>query len=103
YTFTPTNMTVMKGDYIGLATVGGGFKIAAGDQFGSDTYDFTGHAQDMNGATIRPTVTEASVQLLLQVDLAPPPPPPPPPTTTTKRPPTTKVKKPVTVELKKKK
>lgn len=97
HTFTPTGMSVMKGDFIGLATIGGDFQIAASVS-GSSTNDFTGHNQDMNGDSIKPTVVEANVELLVQVDLVPtpppgstsstgtPPPPPPPPPPPKKKP-----------------
>jgi hypothetical protein len=81
YTFNPTGMTVQQGDFIGIATIGGGFQFATGAA-GATTNDFTGHLQDLNGDTVRPTSVENNVELLLQVDLVPvssgggtPPPP----------------------------
>jgi hypothetical protein len=64
-------MMVKGGDYIGLATSGGNFAIAS-EANGSTTQDFSGHLQDMNGSVIKPTATEANVELLVQVDLVPP-------------------------------
>jgi hypothetical protein len=72
YPFKPENMYVQKGDFIGLATIGGGFEIA-GSVSGSATNDFSGHNEDMNGAVIPPSrvVVEKDVELLVQVDLKP--------------------------------
>jgi hypothetical protein len=74
YTFKPENMYLQQGDFIGLATLGGGFEIA-GSVSGSYTNDFTGHNEDMNGAVIPSSrvVIEKDTELLVQIDIKPTP------------------------------
>jgi hypothetical protein len=70
YSFEPTNFFVQKGDYIGLATVGGKFFVlvsAAGAQTGM----FQGHNQDMNGAEVTSNNTQTGEELNMRVTLQP--------------------------------
>lgn len=89
HTFSPENMTVQPGDFIGIATEGGGFVIGA-SAAGALTNDFEGHEKDMNGDEVSPTKVEENVELVTQTDIyvkeeakkeekkkeEPPPPPP---------------------------
>jgi hypothetical protein len=68
YVVEPINFQVHKGDYIGLATVGGKFKVlksAPGVQ--ADT--FVGDKQDMNGDKISATKKRSDQELNMRVTL----------------------------------
>jgi hypothetical protein len=68
HTFYPENMTAQPGDFIGIATEGGGFVIGA-NAAGAVTNDFEGHEKDMNGDEVRPTKVEENVELVTQIDI----------------------------------
>jgi len=70
YTYEPTNFFVQKGDFIGLASVGGRFNVlikAPGAQVGT----FVGHNKDMNGDEVSATKTHAGAELNMRVTLKP--------------------------------
>jgi hypothetical protein len=70
YTFEPTNFFVRKGDYVGLATVGGRFEVLVGDS-AVQTDAFVGHNKDMNGDQITSTKTQSGEELNMRVTLQP--------------------------------
>ncbi len=72
YTYEPTNFFVQKGDYIGLASVGGEFKVLVKDAT-AQTDVFVGHDQDMNGDKITQAKTQpqSGEQLNMRVTLKP--------------------------------
>lgn len=70
YKFTPTGMSVQRGDFLGMAQIGGSFLIGASAPAAS-TNDFTGAGRDMNGNRLRASTVEKGVALLLRVDLVP--------------------------------
>ncbi|TMK39862.1 MAG: hypothetical protein E6G56_09470 [Actinobacteria bacterium] len=51
YSFTPMNFFVKKGDYVGMAILGGAFKVFA-TVSGSSVGRFTGAGHDRNGARV---------------------------------------------------
>jgi hypothetical protein len=65
YSFEPTNFFVEKGDSVGMATLGGAFKVFASVP-GSSLARFTGAGSDRNGARIRGS-SISRTELLLRV------------------------------------
>jgi uncharacterized repeat protein (TIGR01451 family) len=70
YTFKPTHFLVEKGDFLGISTIGGDFRIARTLE-GATTNDFRSTSPINNGVTFGPTTTEASVELAVQAELVP--------------------------------
>jgi len=72
YSFEPTNFFVQKGDYIGLATVGGEFMVLVKDAAAS-TEAFEGNDQDMNGDKLGAAKTKSASgeELNMRVTLKP--------------------------------
>jgi hypothetical protein len=72
YTYEPTNFFVQKGDFIGLASVGGEFDVLV-KRPAAQTDVFVGHDQDMNGDKIPPAKTQpqAGEELNMRVTLKP--------------------------------
>lgn len=77
YTFMPTNFFVLKGDYVGLATVGGNFNVLV-SATGATTDMFQGHNQDMNGSQFTSNNTQSGEELNIEMTLQPGAQPPPP-------------------------
>jgi hypothetical protein len=70
YSFEPTNFFVEAGDYVGLATVGGEFRLLV-PATGAQTDMFQGHEKDMNGDLITSNNTLGGQELDMRVTLQP--------------------------------
>lgn len=70
YTFKPTHLLVNKGDYLGISTIGGDFRIGRALE-GATTADFQSGSPINNGATFNPTTVETDVELAVQAELVP--------------------------------
>jgi len=69
HTYEPTNFFVQKGDYIGLATVGGKFEVLASAP-GATTDVFAKHNGDMNGSHLTAT-QKSGAELNMRMTLQP--------------------------------
>lgn len=70
YTFEPTDFFVQKGDYVGLASSGGEFKVLVRSP-GTATDMFTGHLKDENGDHVSAGSTLSGEALNMRVTLKP--------------------------------
>jgi len=70
YSFAPTNFYVQKGDYIGLAAVGGRFEVLV-NAAGTQTDMFKGHEKDNNGDQVSSSSSFSGQELNMQVTLKP--------------------------------
>jgi hypothetical protein len=70
YTYAPTNFYVQKGDYVGLATVGGEYMVLINVP-GASTDMFAGHEKDNNGDHVTAQSSHANAELNMRVTLQP--------------------------------